>query len=68
MSKHDCPDCRCEEAPVCVGNHCLHYGMTWRGEGSFCCRCPYFESVQRDTTTADSFWPSPGCKLKLEVY
>jgi len=69
MTKHDCPDCRCEEEPECADDHCLHLGgASYPGQVWFCCRCPHSKLMSLDVGVGSSSLPHPGCKLNLEVY
>ena len=61
MSKHDCPDCRCDERGECTDGHCLHDDGAYL---RFCCRCSWREA-QVFTTGNSNAWPRPGCQLAL---
>lgn len=65
MTKHDCPECRCDERPECVERHCLHPSGSLAGftETWFCCRCPYKVTYSVDVSPSSTSSPPRGCKL-----
>ena len=69
MTRHDCPDCHCDEQPECAEGHCMHLGAdSYPTQVWFCCRCPYNKTEEINySEMANDCWPPPGCKLHENV-
>lgn len=71
MSKHNCPDCKCQEVICENEEHCIHIPSNYYNPRVvFCCRCDYrYQKPQEDCLVSGNStgWPPPGCKLEIVI-